>query len=130
MNGSALRNPTGTRPNAATPIDFAYLTGQTLGDRDLERELLALFDHQAGQIAARLEREAEAGDRSWRRDLSHKLAGSAKAIGALRVAEAASLYEKALLSSAVGREVAALRHALTAEIAAAREAISLFLAEV
>lgn len=77
---------------AASPIDLVHLARQTMGDRELEQELLALFDHQAAQIADKL-KIAEAGAASA--DLAHKLKGSARAIGATLIAEAAENYEHA-----------------------------------
>jgi HPt (histidine-containing phosphotransfer) domain-containing protein len=92
----------GSRPSArstpACPIDLVHLARQTMGDRALEVELLALFDRQAGQIAARLATlnagpvEARPGE-NWRADLAHKLKGSARAVGAHAVATAADNYE-------------------------------------
>ena len=78
---------------SACPIDLVHLARQTMGDRALEGELLALFDRQAGQIAEQLGRaDAEATDFS-RASLAHKLKGSARAVGAHEVAAAAENYE-------------------------------------
>jgi HPt (histidine-containing phosphotransfer) domain-containing protein len=133
MNGLAMRNlkPAAQGPGSAPerPIDLVHLSRQSLGDRALERELLQLFDRQAEQIIARLDSEIGSGDRRWRRDLSHTLAGSAKAVGALRVAVAASAYEEALYSSASDRELMVLRDQVAAEVASAREAITHLLAD-
>src|SRR6056297_3252265 len=82
------------------PIDLVHLSRQSLGDRDLEIELLNLFDRQAEQIMARLKSECGAGDRRWRHDLSHTLKGSARAVGAARVARAAQVYEALLYGTA------------------------------
>ena len=99
MAASALRNSdfaTGA-PSAARavphPIDLVHLSRQTMGDRALEIEVLALFDRQAAQISERL--GAIEIDRAgvWRADLAHKLKGSARAIGAFEVATAAEDYE-------------------------------------
>lgn len=127
MSGIALRKPIGaSRPIPTTPerpIDLVHLSRQSLGDRALEKELLQLFDRQAEQIIARLDSEIGIGDRKWRRDLSHTLCGSARAVGALRVARAASDYEEALFSSATDRELAILRDEMTVEVGSARAAI-------
>ena len=111
------------------PIDLVYLSRQSLGDRVLEKELLQLFDRQAEQIIARLDSEIGAADRRWRRDLSHTLAGSAKAVGALRVANAASAYEEALFSSASDRELRILLDEIATEVAAARRTIGELLSD-
>jgi HPt (histidine-containing phosphotransfer) domain-containing protein len=127
MSGIALRKPQDAkRPGQIAPdrpIDLVHLSRQSLGDRALEKELLQRFDRQAEQIIARLDSEIGAGDRKWRRDLSHTLSGSARAVGALRVARTASAYEEALFSSASDRELMILRNEMTAEVASARAAI-------
>lgn len=133
MSGFMMRKlkPSGAAeaPAAERPIDLVHLSRQSLGDRALERELLQLFDRQSEQIIARLGSDLGAGDRRWRRDLSHTLAGSAKAVGALRVGHAASAYEEALFSSASDRELKILRDELSTEVLAAREAIAELLAD-
>ncbi|MDR3488380.1 MAG: Hpt domain-containing protein [Bradyrhizobium sp.] len=73
------------------PIDTEYLQRMTLGDASLEREVLAMFSAQA----IRLMRELAAPS-SDKRALVHTLKGSARAIGAFRVAEAAELLEAVL----------------------------------
>ena len=132
MSGFAMRNlkPAARSPDPIPerPIDLVHLSRQSLGDRGLEKELLQLFERQAEQIIARLDSEIGSGDRRWRRDLSHTLAGSAKAVGALRVAAAATAYEEALFSSASDRELKILRNEMAVEVASAREAIADLLA--
>ncbi len=78
------------RAEKQSPIDLVHLARQTMGDRELEKELLALFDRQAAQIADQLA-TAESGAESA--NLAHKLKGSARAIGAAAVAAAAENYE-------------------------------------
>ena len=101
-NRAALLRPipaTGTpRPHEpladrARPIDLVHLAHQTLGDRDLETELLGLFRRQAGQIVERLSADLPGDSIPWRADLAHTLKGSARAIGATRVAIKAEIYE-------------------------------------
>ena len=66
------------------PIDIEHLKRMTLGDASLEREVLAMFSAQAvGLIGALATLPADAGA------LAHTLKGSARAIGAFRVADAA-----------------------------------------
>jgi HPt (histidine-containing phosphotransfer) domain-containing protein len=133
MSVPALRKLLGSRRDAQPvtdrPIDLVHLSRQSLGDRALEKELLQLFDRQAEQIIARLDSEIGAGDRRWRRDLSHTLAGSAKAVGALRVAQTASAYEEALFSSASDRELKILLANMASEVSGARETIRELLAD-
>jgi HPt (histidine-containing phosphotransfer) domain-containing protein len=90
VNGQHSAMESGARVQKASPIDLVHLARQTMGDRELEKELLALFDRQAAQIADRL-RNAENGTASA--DLAHKLKGSARAVGAGAVAAAAENYE-------------------------------------
>jgi HPt (histidine-containing phosphotransfer) domain-containing protein len=84
------RDPT---PDGNRPIDLIHLARQTHGDRDLETELLGLFRRQAGQIVTRLSADLPGDSVPWRADLAHTLKGSARAIGATRVAIKAEIYE-------------------------------------
>jgi HPt (histidine-containing phosphotransfer) domain-containing protein len=80
-------------PDGSRPIDLIHLARQTYGDRDLETELLGLFRRQAGQIVQRLAADLPPDSIPWRADLAHTLKGSARAIGATRVAIKAEIYE-------------------------------------
>lgn len=73
----------------ARPIDLAHLGRQTLGDRAVEEEVLALFMQQAGTVCEKI----CAAVPEERRKLAHGLKGSALGIGAFAVAEAASAVE-------------------------------------
>ena len=73
------------------PIDTDHLQRMTLGDASLEREVLAMFSGQAMRLMREL-----AAPSSDRRALVHMLKGSARAIGAFRVGEAAELLEAVL----------------------------------
>jgi HPt (histidine-containing phosphotransfer) domain-containing protein len=102
------------------PIDFAHLSRMTLGDGGLEREVLAMFSAQSarlvGRIAALAALAADAGA------LAHTLKGSARAIGAFAVADAAGRFEEVLASGAdtaeplteLGKAVALARTAIEA----------------
>ena len=73
------------------PIDIAHLKRMTLGDADLDREVLAMFAAQAAGLVGSLATvPADAGA------LAHTLKGSARAIGAFGVAEAAARLEAVL----------------------------------
>jgi HPt (histidine-containing phosphotransfer) domain-containing protein len=77
------------------PIDIAHLQRMTLGDAGLEREVLAMFSAQSVRLAAGLvDPSADAGA------LAHMLKGSARAVGAFRVAEAAEELETILRNGA------------------------------
>jgi HPt (histidine-containing phosphotransfer) domain-containing protein len=101
----------------ARAIDLAHLARMTFGERDLEREVLALFDRQAGVLLARMQGEAPKVVGA----LAHTLGGSARGIGAWQVAEAAEVVEllaanprEATLAAAVSRVSAAVAEAQAA----------------
>jgi HPt (histidine-containing phosphotransfer) domain-containing protein len=73
------------------PIDLVHLARTTLGDRTLEREVLQLFDRQSTQLIARMRSAAPDGLAM----LVHTMKGSARGIGAWRVARAAEALEAA-----------------------------------
>ena len=73
------------------PIDLVHLARYTLGNKALEREILDLFVNQSLLILQRL--EAASTDKEWR-DQAHALLGSAKAVGASRVADRALAAQK------------------------------------
>jgi HPt (histidine-containing phosphotransfer) domain-containing protein len=75
------------------PIDIEHLQRMTLGDARLEREVLAMFSAQAASLVGSLVKlPPDAGA------LAHTLKGSARAIGAFAVADAAAELEAALQS--------------------------------
>ena len=108
--------PTG--PAAA--IDRAQLARMTLGDRGLEREVLQLFDRQAGLLLARM----YSGDPVAVATLAHTLKGSASSIGATAVTLAAAAVETA--GGTIERTVALEQ--LAVAIDEARAAIAVLLA--
>jgi len=73
------------------PIDVVHLARTTLGDRSLEREVLQLFDRQSILLIARMRTASPEGMAM----LAHTLKGSARGIGAWRVARAAEALEQA-----------------------------------
>jgi HPt (histidine-containing phosphotransfer) domain-containing protein len=110
---------------AESPIDLVHLSRQTFGDHDLERELLALFDAQAGHFVDRLNADSAPGDADWRIGLAHTIKGSARAIGAFEVGQAAEAYEWALRGA--DPKAAEKAGTLGTAIARARAAIALLL---
>jgi HPt (histidine-containing phosphotransfer) domain-containing protein len=76
------------------PIDFAHLSRMTLGDAGLEQEVLAMFSAQSARLIGMLAALPEDAC-----SLAHMLKGSARAIGAVGVAEAAARLEAALAKS-------------------------------
>lgn len=112
----------GGRPRCAeaSAVDWEHLSRQSFGDRELEKELLALFSAQAAAFAARLAEPAQEGD--GRREIAHQLQGSARAIGAFALANAAQDYENA--STAAADDCAARRRALLDRLDETRRAIA------
>ena len=100
------------------PIDWAHLARQTMGDAELEVELLALFSTQAGEFGGKL---GSAPSDKARLDLAHTLKGAARAIGAFALGDAAEEYESAVAAA----EGAPDRlHALSARLDEAQQAIA------
>lgn len=89
---SAFSMPGGETSNAAgaRPIDLDHLSRQTLGDRDVEREVLMLFVHQALSVRERIA-EATAAERL---QLAHGLKGAAQGVGAFAIAACATEIEQ------------------------------------
>jgi HPt (histidine-containing phosphotransfer) domain-containing protein len=104
------------RKATSRPVDLVHLSRYTLGDRTLEHEVLKLFCTQSFICLDQL-REAKSG-KDWQ-EAAHSLKGSARAIGAWRVAQCAERAESiqegdlAQLSSQYTCEIeTALREAL------------------
>ena len=77
------------------PIDFEHLKRMTLGDAGLEQEVLAMFAAQSASLVstlATMPADAPA--------LAHTLKGSARAIGAFAVADAAARLEAVISGGA------------------------------
>lgn len=103
------------------PIDMMHLRRMTLGDATLEREVLGMFSTQASHLAqalAAMPPDAPA--------LAHTLKGSARAIGAFAVGDAAADLE-ALIKS--GGPTAAALNSLDDAVAEARAAIEIMLGD-
>jgi HPt (histidine-containing phosphotransfer) domain-containing protein len=101
------------------PVDLDHLKRMTCGELGLEREVLQLFLEQATRLTAALDGlQAETGA------LSHTLKGSARAIGAFRVADSAAALEEA---ARLGRDPSAELAAVRAAVAEARAAIQALL---
>jgi HPt (histidine-containing phosphotransfer) domain-containing protein len=76
-------------PSQSRPIDLVHLAGQTMGDKALETEVLQMFARQS----RRLVQDMAAADPAARRMSAHRLQGSAKGVGAFRVAAVAEALE-------------------------------------
>ena len=99
------------------PIDLVHLARTTLGDRGLEREVLQLFERQSTLLIARMRSAEPAGIVT----LAHTLKGSARGIGAWRVAHAAEALE---LAGARDGEIGSALDRLNAASDEARRAIA------
>jgi HPt (histidine-containing phosphotransfer) domain-containing protein len=71
-------------------LDLPHLFRMTLGDHDLEREVLQVFEQQAAMLTGRMRGAAPACVAA----MAHTLRGSALGIGAWRVARAADQVER------------------------------------
>ncbi|MBL8565433.1 MAG: Hpt domain-containing protein [Hyphomicrobiaceae bacterium] len=120
--GYAGRHSTGNGAGRAkatpvrTAIDHEHLARYTLGNHDLEIEVLELFAGEAPRTLARLRAAAEADvvpPRDWQL-ASHTLKGSARAVGAWKVASAAEAAERDSLDE---------RNSLLAHIESLEEAV-------
>ena len=76
---------------ASAVIDTEHLSRMTLGERSLEREVLALFDRQADMLLPRI----RGGAPGMAAASAHTLKGSAVGIGAFKVVRAAEAVEQA-----------------------------------
>ena len=101
------------------PIDIEHLRRMTLGDASLEREVLAMFSGQAVSLIGALTTLP-----SDTAALAHTLKGSARAIGAFRVADAAECLEAVIQN---GDDPSPTLAELQATIAQARTAIDAIL---
>lgn len=88
----------GRRP---APIDLVHLARQTFGSSDLEREILGLFALQTKGLVAKIA-TAEPKERAA---LVHRLKGSARGVGASRVARLAEALEAPALVEADARRL-------------------------
>jgi HPt (histidine-containing phosphotransfer) domain-containing protein len=97
------------------PIDLIHLRRMTLGDSALERDVLTMFLTQADRLLGELgAMPSNAGA------LAHTLKGSARAVGACRVADRVSTLEDAIRH---GGDTARPLAALDAAVSEARIAI-------
>jgi HPt (histidine-containing phosphotransfer) domain-containing protein len=101
------------------PIDIAHLKRMTLGEAGLQREVLAMFAGQAVRLI-----EALAVLPADAAEIAHTLNGSARAIGAFQVADAAEAFEAAMRG---GGEPAAALAGLGQAVARACSAIDAML---
>ncbi len=82
-------NHKAARPSKDRPIDLVHLANQTMGDKALETEILQMFARQARCLVQEIAMIEAAGITA----LSHRLKGSANAVGAFKVSAAAARLE-------------------------------------
>ena len=99
---TAAADPTapirGRRPG---PVDLVHLARQTFGSAELEREVLRLFVDQSRELTKTI----GAAGPIERGALVHRLKGSARGIGAGRVAQAAEALEAPGLAESEARRL-------------------------
>ncbi len=72
-------------------LDLVHLTRQTMGDNQLENEILALFLVQCENCHHSLSEHQEPGELA---EIAHQMKGCASSVGAWGVAQKAELLEK------------------------------------
>ena len=95
-----------SRLGSSWPVDLVHLSRFTLGDENLEREVLQLFRVQTRIYLERLERARDAKERL---EAAHTIKGSARGIGAWAVATAAQAAEELAAAPAGKKRAAALK---------------------
>ncbi|MBB4001827.1 MAG: Hpt domain-containing protein [Aurantimonas endophytica] len=103
-------------PSRRRPIDLVHLARQTCGDRALEADVLGMLSRQLDTLLRRLDGAREED----RRQIAHALKGTARNVGAFRLADCAERYETALRDPAA---LAQLRREAEAAASFARSLI-------
>jgi HPt (histidine-containing phosphotransfer) domain-containing protein len=106
----------------AVPIDHAHLSRYTLGNVELEREILVLFADQSPSYFLQL--MAAENDKAWL-EAAHALKGSARAVGAWQLASAAERAERAK-----GSVDEVLRASMIEDLSEALDAARRYIAEL
>ena len=99
-------------PVTQRPVDLVHLARYTLGNRALEREVLELFRTQSRLYLSRL--KGAGSEKAWF-EAAHTIKGSARGIGAWRVAKSAETAE-ALKGKSFKSSRDKVTHSLEAEI--------------
>ena len=73
------------------PVDLVHLSTQTLGDRELEKQVLSIFACQSGIYVNAWK---AARDMQARKRAAHSLKGAARGIGAWDLAQMAEMAEQ------------------------------------
>jgi HPt (histidine-containing phosphotransfer) domain-containing protein len=110
--------PSARLASGEPPIDVEHLARMTLGDDALRHEVLAMFLKQTGELLGALAARPSDGAA-----LAHTLKGSARAIGAFRVAACAEALEGAIRQGTDSSPALAELEVVVAEAGRSIEAI-------
>ena len=77
----------------ATAIDLDHLARYTGGEKDLNAEILRLFDSQITSMVAELNGLLQTPDGKRWREIAHTIKGAARGVGAFGMGEAAAKAE-------------------------------------
>jgi HPt (histidine-containing phosphotransfer) domain-containing protein len=92
-----------TCPSQSRPVDLVHLANQTMGDKNLENEVLQMFTRQARRALADIAGAEPAAVAA----AAHRLKGAAGAVGAFRVSAAAQRLEDNANDAALQASVSA-----------------------
>ncbi len=90
VNQAAATNAALEESDHGRPVDLVHLAKYTMGNRELEHEVLTLFTKQS---LIYLDRLRDAADQQTWREAAHTLKGSARGIGAWQVADVVASLE-------------------------------------
>jgi HPt (histidine-containing phosphotransfer) domain-containing protein len=85
----APNNLGGACPSQCRPVDLVHLANQTMGDKNLESEVLQMFARQARKALVEIAGAEPAAVAA----VAHRLKGAASSVGAFRVSAAAERLE-------------------------------------
>ena len=108
-------------PHDSQLLDLEHLRLQTVGDLALQGELLALFETQCTRLPPPIR---DSGTPARRADAAHKLLGSARAVGAWRLASATEALEASLRNGAADATIANLTALFDEALAATCKALA------
>jgi HPt (histidine-containing phosphotransfer) domain-containing protein len=111
---------------AQKPIDLEHLARYTGGEKDLNGEILRLFDSQVTSMVAELNGLLASRDAARWREVAHTIKGAARGVGAFGMGEAAAKAEPIHPADRPDAEAAIQK--LEAEAATVRAFISSYLA--
>ena len=79
------------KAGTSKPIDLVHLSNQTMGDRNLEVEILKMF---LAQIEHYIDMAEAASDKEEVHRAAHTIKGAARSVGAVDLAEIAQMAER------------------------------------